>query len=239
MSSSFQTSFFRESTDELTTQILKKHASLGGKSALLVGISGIDASGKGTLAAELKLQLAKSGMHVAKLSVDDWLHPFSAGQIQIGDAFDFYKKGFRYTELFQQLILPLKNKQSVRLQSFKTHLISGRGYPYTWHFVNTNIILLEGIFLFRKNLRDYFDYKIWVDCSYETALSRALKRNQEGLSVDQLKKNYASIYFPAQEIHFAQDRPKSQVDTLIQNDTRTQKILTPHYQIVHDYAFAE
>ena len=139
-----------ESTDELTTQILKKQASPGGKSALLVGISGIDASGKGNSCSELKLQLSKSGMHVAKLPQLMIGYILFLGSNSNWWCFDFIRKDFVIPELFQQLILPLKNKQSVRLQSFKTHLISAWVIPHTWHFVNTDIILLEGIFYSEK-----------------------------------------------------------------------------------------
>jgi len=41
----------------------------------------------------------------------------------------------------------------------------------------SHVIIFEGIFLFQG--RFTFDYSIWVECSFETALSRALMRNQK------------------------------------------------------------
>jgi uridine kinase len=49
---------------------------------------------------------------------------------------------------------------------------------------------------------------VWIDCSFETALERAVARAQEGLSPTQTIAPYRTIYFAAQERHLALDRPR-------------------------------
>jgi uridine kinase len=44
------------------------------------------------------------------------------------------------------------------------------------------VVLVEGIFLFKPLYRNYVDLTIWIDCSFSTALARAIARGQEGLS---------------------------------------------------------
>ena len=78
--------------------------------------------------------------------------------------------------------------------------------------------MLEGIYLLKRAFRRYYDLTLWVDCSFETALVRALRRGQEGLSPDETIRVYQTIYFPAQYIHFALDNPQSSADVILDND---------------------
>ena len=73
-------------------------------------------------------------------------------------------------------------------------------------------------FLFRRALRHRYDLSIWVDCSFEAALMRALARNQEGLPPERLLADYRRIYFPAQEIHLRRDRPRDFADVVVPGD---------------------
>jgi uridine kinase len=78
--------------------------------------------------------------------------------------------------------------------------------------------VLEGIYLSKRIFRHHYDLALWVDCSFETALIRALRREQEGLSPDATIRAYQTIYFPAQYIPFALDDPRSTADTILDND---------------------
>jgi uridine kinase len=92
--------------------------------------------------------------------------------------------------------------------------------PYTYDFEDVDIIVLEGIFLFKRAYRKEFDLAVWVDCSWETALERALARSQEGLPPDETVQAYRTIYFPAEEIHFARDAPRESADLIVSNDSQ-------------------
>src|SRR5713226_5478286 len=85
-------------------------------------------------------------------------------------------------------------------------------------FLNIDIILLEGIFLFKEMYRDHFDLKVWIDCSFATALLRAMARGQEGLPPQEAKRAFETIYFPAQRIHLARDNPRKAADIVFTNE---------------------
>jgi uridine kinase len=51
-------------------------------------------------------------------------------------------------------------------------------------------------------------------------LERALARGQEGLPPEDTIRAYHTIYFPAQEIHFQRDDPKTAATLVINNDPR-------------------
>jgi len=82
----------------------------------------------------------------------------------------------------------------------------------------TDAIVLECIFLFKRAYRHHFDLAIWIDCSFETALERAIARGQESLPASETVRAYETIYFPAQRIHFRNDRPRETADLIIDNN---------------------
>jgi uridine kinase len=87
-------------------------------------------------------------------------------------------------------------------------------------FEAIDVILLEGIYLLKRDIQNYYDLSFWIDCSFETALERAIFRAQEGLPPEETVHAYRSIYFPAQEIHFARDNPQGAATAIINNDSR-------------------
>jgi uridine kinase len=81
-------------------------------------------------------------------------------------------------------------------------------------------VLTEIPRLLRRSFQSYYDLSFWIECSFETALERALARGQEGLAPEATIHAYRTIYFPAQEIHFARDAPKRAATEIIVNDSR-------------------
>ena len=69
---------------------------------------------------------------------------------------------------------------------------------------------------------EHYEYlhSIWIECSFETALERAVSRAQEGLPPKETIRDYRTIYIPAQEIHFQRDNPKGVATFLVNNDAR-------------------
>jgi len=72
----------------------------------------------------------------------------------------------------------------------------------------------------KRSLQRNYDLAIWIECSFETALERAIARAQEGLPPDDTIQAYRKIYFPAQEIHFERDGPRSAASIILRNDPR-------------------
>ena len=63
-----------ESVAALAGRVALAGAEISRARALLVGISGIDASGKGFVTAHLAERLRNCGWNVAAISADDWLN---------------------------------------------------------------------------------------------------------------------------------------------------------------------
>jgi uridine kinase len=186
--------------------------------ALLVGISGIDGSGKGFVSIKVADALRAKSLNVAVLSADDWLNLPEVCINPDNYAEYFYKHAIRFDEMFERLILPLRNHRNadVVADCGDAKATSHRKHHYI--FRNIDVVLLEGIFLFKPVYREYFDLKIWIECSFETALRRAIARGQEGLQPAETQCVFETICFPAQRIHLDRDDPRRAADLILHND---------------------
>jgi uridine kinase len=204
-------------TDGIVAMRTEKSSAL----AIVVGISGIDASGKGFITEKIAKRLRESGWRVAKINADDWLNLPEVCLSRRTPGEHFYEHAMRFDKMFDQLIDPLKENRAV---SFVADCADGKGNrrKHRYEFRKIDIVLLEGIFLFKPAHRRHFDLTAWVDCSFATALERAITRCQEGLPPAETIRAFSTIYFPAQRIHFARDNPQGAADFIIRNDKASQ-----------------
>ena len=184
----------------------------------LVAISGIDASGKGYVSALLARELTSRGKRVALIGIDGWLHLPAIRFSSDRPGLHFYRHAFRFDEMFRMLIDPLVTTGSVDCQADFAEETSQSYRSHHYQFQNVDLVLLEGIFLFRRDLRERYDLRIWIDCSFETALRRAVARRQEGLPPGETIAAFESVYFPAQKAHFAHDEPRASADIVFDNE---------------------
>ena len=188
--------------------------------ATLVAISGIDGAGKGFVASRLASQLEQRGRRVALVGVDGWLNLPAVRFSETDPAEHFYRHAFRFDEMFERLILPLRERRSIRLEAdFAEETATAyRKHLYQWDDVD--VVLLEGIYLLRSEFLPRYDLAIWIDCTFETAIERAIARGQEGLPPEETARAFRTIYLPAQEIHFRADDPRGAADLVVPNDPR-------------------
>lgn len=181
-------------------------------------MSGIDASGKGFLASKVATSLTQQGVNVALLGADHWLNLPETRFSRENPAEHFYTHALRLEKMFQRLVLPLRDNRSVSLEFDRVLECATEYRPTRCEFRDVDIVLLEGIFIFKKPFRGLFDLACWVDCSFETALERAIARRQEGLPPAETARAFEMIYFPAQRIHFERDNPRGAADFIFVND---------------------
>ncbi|MFM9957711.1 MAG: uridine kinase [Phycisphaerales bacterium] len=192
----------------------------------LVGISGIDASGKSTLARAVGRRLRAAEMSVAEISID-WFHTLASRRFlpmerghepPESHGRHFYQNAFRWAELHERLIEPLCRTggcdAEVGVHDMRTDTVSPRRFVHT----AVRVVLLEGIFIFRREDAERLDLRVWIDCPFDLALRHAVERNQEGLTPGLIRADYERVYFPAQRHHIARDRPAENADLVIAAD---------------------
>lgn len=204
--------------DNLVSRILSERALLPKDRSLLVGISGIDGSGKGYVTLQIQARLGQRSIAAAKINVDGWLKLPGKRFDASAPAEGFYEKAIRFDQFFSDLVKPLRDRGSLHLVADFAEESAKQYRKHVYDFKNVGIILVEGIFLFKREYRALFDLAIWVDCSFSTAMSRALARKQEGLPPAATIRAYETIYFPAQRIHMEKDHPREAADLIFGND---------------------
>lgn len=202
---------------ELAKAIEQKRLEVPAKRSMLVGISGIDGSGKGHVAGHLSRELELCGCRVAVINADGWLNLPKVRLDRSDPPGNFYRNGLRLNEMFTQLVLPVRDRRSISLVADLAEETASEFTSYTYYFEDIDVVILEGIFIFKRNFVDYFDLKIWINCSFEKALERAVERSQEGLSPRETVLAYETIYFPAQQLHIDKDVPVEVADLIFDN----------------------
>jgi len=188
--------------------------------ALLVAVTGIDGSGKGFVASRIVTELRTAGLRAEPINIDGWLNLPGARFNDSNPADHFYEHGIRFEELFTQLVLPLRDARSLRLEADFAEETATVYRRHVYEFTDLDVVVLEGIYLLKRAFVRHYDLSIWIECSFETALERAVARTQEGMPPDDTIHAYRTIYFPAQRLHFRRDNPKTTATIVLGNGPR-------------------
>lgn len=204
----------------VAAQIEKVVQRVGTERAALVGISGINASGKSWLTTRVTQTLKTEGLRVAQVGVDEWLNPPSRRFSDTDPDGHYYRHGVRLDDLFGDLILPLRKSRSIDIEFDR---IDGSGLALDRvrrAYEQIDVILLEGVFILKAAYQKIYDWSLWVDCSFETALERVARREPDDLDLADVVAAHERIYFPAQRYHLDIDDPISATACTFNNDWR-------------------
>ncbi len=206
-----------ESVKDLANKIIEAYNNQSNSRVFTVAISGIDASGKGFISSLLQKELAGCGLHTANINIDPWQHPIPTRLKKENAAENVYENIFRWNDFFEQLIFPLQKNRSVYLETKGIRSDADIYYPLTYSFKIIDILIIEGILLFKTKYLPIYDLTIWIDCSFESGLKRAIKRNVEKLDEERLVLDYDMYYYAAQRLHFDRDKPRDKADLIFDN----------------------
>ena len=201
-------------------EILDARSSIPSQRSVLTAITGIDGCGKGYVTARIVDALQTKGVRAVAINIDGWLNLPNRRFDTSNPAEHFYLHAIRFEEMFAQLILPLRDHRSLRIVADYAEETATEYRRHVYEFEDVDVIALEGIYLLKRAFHAHYDLSIWIECSFDTALERAISRAQEGLPPEETIRAYRTIYFPAQEIHFQRDNPKAGATLIVNNDAR-------------------
>ena len=181
---------------------------------LMVGISGIDGFGKSTLSSQLEQTVASNDIPVAGINFDDLLQPRPIHHKQQDQIQGYFENNFDYKNRVYKIIEPAVAKvifdTHYPILDLDTDLITERHLAFN----GPDIIIVEGVFLFIRELRDWFHLKIWLNISFENAMMRILNRSRDQRYGDTtaIRARYETRLFPAQRHHLLRDDPANSAD---------------------------
>jgi uridine kinase len=163
-----------DAIDALVDKIVRELKQHHKQRLFTAAISGIDASGKGYITKLIQEGLEARGYNIANINVDPWQNPLPVRLQKENAAENFYNNVFRWADFFRQLIIPIQRDKSIYLEAKLIRTDADEYYPFVYHYDNLDVLLIEGIFLFNEKYLHYYDFKIWIDCSFETGIKRAI-----------------------------------------------------------------
>ncbi|WP_066869635.1 P-loop NTPase fold protein [Clostridium mediterraneense] len=187
------------------------------KKVYTIGIDGLGGAGKSTLVESLKLELQKENYNSYVLHIDDFIHP---KKVRYNDSkeewYCYYNLQWRYDYLIKEILNPIKNGEEIDkdIEFYdKENDIYIKKHIYIPH---NSVLLLEGVFLQRKELKDYLDFVIYLDVPQEIRLDRVLKRDVYIGSTDDIKNKYNRRYFPAEDRYILECSPSKNADFVLE-----------------------
>jgi glycine/serine hydroxymethyltransferase/uridine kinase len=192
----------------------------------VIGISGIDTSGKTTFTKILEKELKNSNYKTQIIHIDDFHNPKKTRYSDKDELKNYYENSFNY-EVLNQLLEELKIGDNQKITLDLLDLESDtKSLRKTYQVDENTIILVEGVFLFRKEIVNIFDLKIWLEIDPDKVIERAIKRGElEKYGQAKIDK-YSSKYIPTQKIYIENHRPQQQADLVISTENEGYEILT-------------
>jgi phosphoglycolate phosphatase len=184
----------------------------------VIGVNGVDCSGKTIFTEAMGRFLISKGYKVQIINLDDFHNPRhirNAGEDPIES---YYNRGFDYQTLIKSLLAPALEKKAYSISLRLLDLHTDRyEIEKTFSFTEDTIVLLEGVYLFRKELAPYIDYKVFLDIPMKESRRRAALRDVPVFG-EEILRGYDEKYLPVQTGYLDEYPPIDVADMIIDNN---------------------
>ena len=173
--------------------------------AQVIAISGIEGSGKRALTEKIAAALRLDGLNVAVIHTNDWEASKDIRFNVMNSPEEYYLNAYRFDEMFEELILPLKLFGSIKTSVNLDDAESPRKVDY--NFEDIDIILIEGVYLLQEAFLDLYDYSCWIKSNFDTALKSLAEQADIEESQEALVNLFELLIKPAGQYHLYADDP--------------------------------
>lgn len=190
-----------------------------------VAIDGVDAAGKTTLADELVSFIRAHDRPVIRASIDGFHNPANIRHRRGPTSPEgYYYDSFNYRALLDSLLIPLGPNGTLqyRLAVFDYRTDSEIHAEVITADSNA-VLLFDGVFLLRPELREHWDFTVFVDAAFEVTLARAMQRDVALFGdAENVRRRYEERYIPGQMIYLQECRPKERAAVVVDNQEERQ-----------------
>jgi uridine kinase len=193
-----------------------------------VAIDGVDGVGKTTLAEELVDPLRRRGPPVIRASIDGFHNPRSV-RYRLGrrSPEGYFRDSFNYEALTNGLLRPLGPGGSLRYRRAVFNYRTDSEVQTPSELAPPNSILLfDGVFLHRPELRLYWDLSIFLDAPFAVTIPRCALR--DGGSPD-LNAAENRRYVEGQKLYLDQCQPGREATIVINNENLMSPDFVDHF----------
>ena len=203
----------RRLLDEIAARIL----GVSSPGVVLVAVDGVDGAGKSTFADELARVLRGSARTVIRASVDSFHNPRAIRYRQGRDSPQgFFDDSHDYASLKRLLLDPLsaQGNRRFRHEAFD-HRRDAPVVAAEEQASSHAILLFDGIFLHRPELRGYWHYSVFLDVPFHVSIPRGAQRG-EGSPDPEAPSNRR--YVEGQAIYLRTCNPREAATMVVNNE---------------------
>ena len=193
---------------------------------VIVGINGVDGSGKTTLSIYLAEALLAMGLSVCRVSVDDFLHPrehrYRRGR-QSPEG--YYEDSVDYEAMIEGTLKPALNAEggSMRCKTKHFDLVNDERLEVFEDLAGDSCLLIEGVFLFRPEIVPFLHIKIFIHSDFDAVLRRVMTRDRAVFGDEvAVQSQYEKKYIPGQRLYLSEIKPADISDIVIENSDYNQ-----------------
>ena len=201
-----------------------------------VGIDGVDASGKTTLANLLADYLKSQNVDIIRASIDGFHNPKSIRYKKGRNSPEgYYKDSFNNQAIIDNLLAPLGENENLQYKKAIFDFKTDSEVVLPVETANKDsILIMDGVFLFRPELVNYWDLKIFIEADFKITVSRATKRDGYYLGSEQeILDKYNQRYVPGQQLYFHEAHPQETADIIIENSDFENPVITKEIKTAH------
>ena len=202
--------------NELLQHLTRSILDLPANNIVRVAIDGVDGAGKTVFGAELSQSLEPSGRQVIRASVDSFHNPRSIRyKLGASSPQGFFRDSYNYEALVACLLRPLSPHGTRVFHKTAFDHRTDKAILSAEEYAEPNAILIfDGIFLHRPELRAYWDFSIFLDVDFGVSIPRGAQRG-EGAADPSAPSNHR--YVEGQKIYLSECNPKSQATVIVNN----------------------
>lgn len=196
-----------EVLDVLAREILHNY----GTGRVIVAVDGVDGAGKTRFADDLATVVRRTGHQVFRASIDGFHHPralrYAAGA---ESPRGYYEDSYDYETFRRVLVDPFRDISagSFVLEAFD-HKRDAQIQPKWMTAKPDAILIIDGIFLHRPELRWLWNFSIWLDAPEEITHERIRARDGKG--------GVRERYTAGQALYLKSSKPRTHASAIIDN----------------------
>jgi len=200
----------------VVSQLLNELQNVRPNDRALIAIDGFDGAGKTHLAQELiELATRQGGRPLARASIDGFHRP-KAERLRAGSGPEgFYRGSYRYDTFRECVTTPLRSGEAIVPAVWDV----ARDQPVTVPEISvpaSGILIVDGIFLHRRELVDVWDATVWVDAPFAVTVPRGNARFQ-GRHDDDPDALSNLRYVDGQRLYVSEAAPKQRATWVFDN----------------------
>ena len=184
----------------------------------VIGINGVDTSGKTIFTNQFAKYLTHKGIQTAVLHIDDYHNPAEIRRQGDSEIDAYYHNAFHYRQVVEEVLKPLHQAgelhKEVLCLNLDTNLYENK---VRYDIGQDTVLLIEGVLLFREPLLPYLDGTVFLNITFEEVIQRATVRDVPKYGVGFLQK-YHDKYIPIQKKYFTQYNPYENSHIVIDNN---------------------